>query len=322
MNIKDLIEAYKTDRDSPYHDLRFYTRKHYDALCKRIEADIGTKDVAEIKAREIKHWHQEFLNAGIVSMGHSVMGQMRIICGFGSTILDDDDCRKLSQMLGDMRFRMARPRIERLTFEQAIALRGQAHGMGLRSIAFMQSFQWDLALRQKDGLGEWVPVGEPGVSDTLWHGQKWLRGARWEEIDENLIFTHITSKRQKEIVRNLNLAPMVIQEMMLAFGSVARSKMPASGPIIVCETSGRPWFPAEFRRLWRLCATKAGIQRTVRNMDTRAGAITEALDAGVPLDKVRKMATHSDASTTSRYSRGESEAADDVMKERVASRGI
>ena len=39
-------------------------------------------------------------------------------------------------------------------------------------------------------------------------------------------------------------------------------------------------------------------------MDARAGAITEADDAGADLDEIRSTAAHSQASTTVRYMRG------------------
>src|SRR4029077_12280776 len=99
-----------------------------------------------------------------------------------------------------------------------------------------------------------------------------------------------TSKRQKEITVDLKLAPMVMEEL----GHVARSQLPARGPIILADGNGIPWYQVEFRRNWRLAANAAGIPKSIKNMDTRAGAITEALAAGAPIESVRKGATHSD----------------------------
>lgn len=240
--------------------------------------------ISEIKARQLLHWHEQFLAADTVAMVHSVIGMLRIISGFG----------RLSLVLSKMRFKMAKPRVERLTAEQAVVLRAEAHKADRRSIALAQAFQFELMLRQKDVIGEWVPENEPGESYTFDWENKWLRGLMWEEIDENLILTHVTSKRQKEITINLNHAPMVIQEFMLAFGAVARNKMPEHGPIVVSEASGLPWYASEFRRNFRMIARKAGIPDAVKNMDTRAGAISEATDAGAPLEHVRHASTHSD----------------------------
>jgi hypothetical protein len=41
-----------------------------------------------------------------------------------------------------------------------------------------------------------------------------------------------------------------------------------------------------------------------RNMDARAGGISEADDAGADLDSIRSHAGHTQASTTARYIRG------------------
>jgi hypothetical protein len=51
--------------------------------------------------------------------------------------------------------------------------------------------------------------------------------------------------------------------------------MPLRGPIIVSETTDRPWIVAEFRRYWRKAADLAGVPRTVRNADSSTGATKE-----------------------------------------------
>ena len=76
----------------------------------------------------------------------------------------------------------------------------------------------------------------------------------------------------------------------------------------------------EFRRFWRIVATDAGIPVHVRNMDTRAGAISEAADAGVALEDIRHAATHSDVKMTARSSRGSEDKIARVMATRAASR--
>ncbi len=67
-------------------------------------------------------------------------------------------------------------------------------------------------------------------------------------------------------------------------------------------------------------AELAGIPRTVRNMDSRAGAISEATDAGADLEHVRHAATQSDIAMTQRYSRGSVEKVAGVMAQRTAHR--
>jgi len=59
-----------------------------------------------------------------------------------------------------------------------------------------------------------------------------------------------------------------------------------------------------YAREWRIVARAAGIPDHIKNMDARAGAMTEADDAGASLDDIRLKAGHSNASTTVRYVRG------------------
>jgi hypothetical protein len=196
-----------------------------------------------------------------------------------------------------MKFPHGDPRETFLTAEQAQAVILTAHSFGWHSIAFAQAIQFELLLRQKDVIGEWVPVAEPGKSSLIWRGQKWLRGIRWEEIDENLVLRHMTSKKQKRIEVDLNLAPMVMECLAFLGGRKA------SGPVILNEITGAPWSPAEFRRKWRIVAEWAGVPKEVKNMDSRAGGITEASTAGVELEHIRHAATHSNIAMTQRYSR-------------------
>jgi hypothetical protein len=53
---------------------------------------------------------------------------------------------------------------------------------------------------------------------------------------------------------------------------VRRSDLPASGPLIICEATARPWEGELFRRKWRAVANIASVPRSVKNMDSRAGA--------------------------------------------------
>jgi hypothetical protein len=314
-SLRSLIACYRNDADSPYRKLRYRTKIYYDTLCRRIEHDHEDEQIADIKARTMLRWHEDWTAGGHVAMAHAMVGMARTLFGFGATILEDEQCERLCGVLHKMRFTMAKPRSERLTAEQVIAIRAQAHRMGLHSLALAQAIQFEAMLRQKDVIGEWVPMSEPGMSDVTHRGQKWLRGIRWSEIDDDLILRHTTSKRQKDVEVDLKLAPMVMEEFR-RFGGA----MPSAGPVIVSELRDLPWVDHEFRRQWRVVAHACGISEAIRNMDSRAGAISEATDAGADLEHVRHAATHSDISMTQRYSRGGAEKTAGVMQKRVAHR--
>ncbi len=323
--LRSLINCYQTDPDSSYHKKRYAVRRNHDFLLKRIAERQGNEELRDIKARVLLAWHKDWSNDGQkLAMAHAIIGQYRVLFGFGANFLEDPDCERLCGVMGKMRFPMAKPRVERMTADQAIALRTQAHRRGWNFLAMAQAFQFELMLRQKDAIGEWVPLSEPGISDTIKPGEKWIMGIRWEEIDDNLVLRHNTSKRGKDIEVNLRLAPMILEELA-NFGKVAvadltRAALPASGPVILCEVTGLPWRTAEFRRKWRIVADMAGIPKEVRNMDSRAGGITEASDAGADLEHIRHAATHSDIAMTQKYSRGSTDKIANVMRIRVESR--
>lgn len=324
--IRDLIAAYITDPVSPYRKLRHRTRVNYDGMLRRIETDYGDAALGAIKYRTLLEWHGAWSVAGKhIPMAHSLMGMVRTLIGFGLTFMEDAQCERLCAVLHRMRFEMGKPREQVLTAQQAIALRAQAHKDNLGSIALAQALQFEGTFRQKDIIGEWVPVSEPGMSEvTSERYGKWLRGLRWNSIDDNLILRHVTSKRQKLVEVDLTLAPMALEELQAAFchfgEPLTRAMLPKTGPVIIDEETGRPYLTHKFRRKWRELARAVGIPDDVQNRDSRAGAITEATDAGAELEDVRHAAAHSNTSMTARYSRGAAKKTATVMKKRAAHR--
>lgn len=320
ITLADLITAYRADPSSTYRRLRYHVRVRHDQMLARVCEQHGTFALSDINARLVLAWHQEWMggeHGTKVAIAHAFVAQLRTLFSFGATLLEDPGCDRLSGVMHKLRFASPPPRTERLTAEQAIAVRKAAHELGLPSIAFAQALQFECILRQKDIIGELIPVEEPGIGLAHKHGKKWMRGLLWSEIDENLILRHVTSKKQKLIEVDLRNAPMVIEELSFLCHV---DPGPKSGPIIICEYSGRPFIAGEFRRKWRLAADRAGIPKSIFNMDSRAGAITEATDAGAELEHVRHAATHSNISMTQRYSRGAAEKIVKVQQQRNAHR--
>lgn len=318
LTLGGLIEAYQTDPISTFHKLRFHVRKNHVTLLRRLVTQYGDIELNAIRAREIRTWHLGWLGDGSKhAMAHSFVGQLRTLCRFGLTMLEDEECERLCIVLNKLRFQAPLPRTDFLTAAQVDAVRKTAHEWcGWDSIAWANSLQYEVMLRQKDVIGEWVPLSEPGESDVVWRDQKWLRGLRWSEIDDNLILRHTTSKRQKPIEFDLKLAPMVMSELKLMAPEILeidlisgetvvnRHLLPAKGPAVLNELTAMPWSPAEFRRKWRIVAGIAKIPKNIRNMDSRAGAITEATEAGIPIEHIKHAATHADIQQTQKYARG------------------
>jgi len=307
--INTLIACYQRDPDSPFHKLRWNSRNNYENLMRRLKQEYGDEPLVDIKARTLLRWHEGWTGTkGHHAMAHSMIAIVRTLMTFGATILESAECSRLKTILGDMRFTMPKARTERITAEQVVAIRAAAHKIGQPSVALAQAFQFECILRQKDVIGEWVPAGEPGLSEVVDGGTKWLRGIRWSEIDDNMILRHTTSKKQKDVEVDLNLAPMVMEELQRL------PSIPKTGPIVVYEATGIPYRGAQFRKLWRLVATVAGVPDAIYNMDSRSGAISEATDAGADLEHVRHAATHSDIKMTQRYSRNAAEKTANVQR--------
>jgi hypothetical protein len=266
-----LIGSYRKHERSPYHQLKHKVRLNYDHSLNRLDSEIGPERIATWSAESVQRAYDEkWAAGGKVAMGHGMVGKLRLLCTFGSTILNDDACTRLSAILGNMRFPVSKGRSERLTREQVRAIRVTAREQfGWESIALATAIQFEFPMFwQMDIIGEWVPLSEPGTSDIMKEDEKWLRGLRWSDIDDSMIMRReITSgrKNQRKIVEfDLKRFAMTMEEL---------NRVPPwrrKGAVVVCEFSALPWSAAEFRRKWRIVANKAGIPANIRSSDIGA----------------------------------------------------
>jgi hypothetical protein len=251
------------------------------------------------------------------------------------SLLGIEDCVRLGMIMHDFKAESGKRGQKSLTSEHVDAIRYKARiQFGWPSLALAQAFQFECTFRQKDIIGEWVPLEEPGISDVIDRSEKWIRGIMWQEIDDNLILRHTTSKKQKDAEVDLKLAPMVLEELRELTGgepvvtidkatkkvTVHRHLLPAAGPIVICDTNGLPWTDCEFRRKWRKVANAAGVPKDRKNMGSRHGAIEEAIQSGVPVEFVRHAATHSNVSQTLAYDQSQAKSTARTMEARVEHR--
>lgn len=264
-----LIAVYRSHPESPYHHLKHNVRRDYDGALRRLVEDIGSEKIADWSAQRIKSVYDGIWAAGgKVAMGRSMVSKLRLLCSFGSTVLNDDGCTRLSNIISNMRIPVAKSKAARMTRDQARAIRVTARTQfGWDSIALAQAIQFEFPkLRQADVIGEWVPLSEPGESDIVKDGEKWIRGLRWSDIDEHLVLrctltSGRSSSERKEVEYRLSRSQMTMEEI----NRVPLDKR--KGPLVICEFTGQPWSSNEFRRKWRIVADKAGIPANVRNGD-------------------------------------------------------
>ena len=331
--IKSLSRFYQTDKDSPFKTLRYKSRLRYANRLEIIETALGSVRVLSITFRDLKRWYEEFAARRMLPRAYDLIVQLKLLFRFGKLALPKSSgCADVCAILEEMEFAGGqRRRKEYLTYVQAKLVCDAAHGRKRPSIALTQAFMIECGLRQKDMIGEWVPLTEPGVTDVFSGPRKWLMGARWEEIDANFVWKHRLSKSVKGQAAIMDADAGQTEEFdLLAFPLVKaeleriapldRANFPASGPIIVYEKTGRPWCTSEFRRQWRLCAKSAGIPSDVQNRDSRPGAATEAELAGAPPDTVRRLLGHARGETTEIYRRGNREVRSNIAKLRAEKR--
>jgi hypothetical protein len=317
MNLSTLMRHYRTDPVSNYAKLEYCTRRYYDRLMAHILRTVGDPEIAEIKGRTVHLWHQQWTDDGHkVSIGHALVGMMRTLVNFGFFALDDADCERAATILSKGRFANGKPRTVRITRDQVLAIANFARPMA-PMLALAQVLQFEFSWRQKDVIGEWVPVSEPGLSDihrvTKKGPLKWIKGVRWEEIDADGLVHHVTSKRKKLSEPTLAYAPLTCAEIDRMFPE----GRPKFGPIILYQDTGLPYDADKFREHWRAAAIAVGVPLNVQNRDSRAGGISEAIQLGCPVEHVRDMATHSDVSQTYDYSRANRENTHEVMRLRM-----
>jgi hypothetical protein len=327
MKLRKLIRRYQDDPLSGWHKLRHATRQNHRNLLCQIDGRYGGTRLKKIKGRTLLKWHAEWLDGTKYSAARAFIKKIRVLFGFGLAILEDGDCARIRQVMSAMRFPAAPKRTERLTAEQAIAVRQRAWRGGWGSLALAQALQFEVMLRQKDVIGEHLPAKlKEGGEGIAVGDEKWVRGLLWSEISDNLILRHTTSKTGKPVVVDLKLAPMVMEDLR-RMGVVSRRGPPRmverrEGPVIANETTCLPWYAFEFRRLWRSIARAEGIPDNVCNMHSRHGGISEAFDSGAEPDFIRDAATHSELATTQGYNRGsELERSSAVLKARARRRG-
>jgi hypothetical protein len=268
LTIEMLAELYRTDKRSPYQEVRPASRKQYDKMIRQVVKRCGNAKVADLEAPKLQGFYDEYANAGKISMGHGVITQLRGLARFGMTELRDTDCEKLAFILHGMHFQNVESRKAKpLSPEQVAAIIAKAHELGFHSLALAQALQFHLGMKQADVIGQWVPLADSVYSEIIYKNQKWARGLRWNQINDDWILEYIPSSGGDAVQWRLTDYPAVMAEIKDALRRLdSRSK---SGPVIIDERSGRPYHENQFRLDWRKAADAVGIPKTVYNKDSR-----------------------------------------------------
>lgn len=279
LTLKQLIDCYRTDPYSDFLKLQHQVRRKHDGELTRLIESYGSTKLRDIRLRTLLVWYRDWLADGKTARARSAVSRLRELFRFGS-ILEDSECDRLFEAVGKIRLESSPPRTVQMTADHARAICETAHrNFGWSMIALAQALQFELLLGQKDVIGEWVPLAEPGEPFLIHQERKWLRGLQWSDIDKNLILRHAVGSSGRRIEVDLRTAPMVLEELKFQVAGFRTDlstmtledligSLPSRGPVVYCDTNGLPWSTAEFRRKWRLVAREAGVPDNVTNRDS------------------------------------------------------
>jgi len=302
--ILSLSRRYQVDEASPFQRLKHNTRRTDLYTLKLIEKAFGKRALAALRIGDFYRWYDEAKKPERpgkperVRRAYGIIKKLRELFAYG-IMAELPECKRLYEILAHARFAQPARRRIAMELEHVEAFIPRAIEMGRLSLALGTAMQFETALRQKDVIGEWEPIPDgQEASSIVLNGRQWVNGLLWSDIAADMVLRKVTTKTGAIAAHDLKVCPLVLKCL---------ETIPANrriGPLIVDETAGRPYAESAYGREWRIVAKAAGIPDHVWNMDARAGAITEAEDAGADLDHIRSAAAHAQVSTTVRYLRG------------------
>ncbi len=194
-----------------------------------------------------------------------------------------------------------------MTHAQCLAIIQKSVELGYPSIGFVEAVKFETGLRRIDVIGEWQPDQDGGP--FKWHG------LTNKDLSRDLILTLKTSKTGAAVARDLTVMPLV-REALKAY------TIPDIGPVVISEDTGRPWWENKYTTRFRTIRDAAGVSSEIWSMDSRAGAVSETIEATGSIEAARELATHSTTKMTMRYARNDGlEASRRVAKARAVKRG-
>jgi integrase len=297
-----LFRQYRLRPESPFARVKWNTaQKDYSWRLDALEAAAGDVRVSQVNLSFLRRLYEDASDGGAhITKAHKLMGMLRRVFSFG-VAAEIEGCDRVAAILANTTFEAPARRAVAMSADQALCFVDVAKGNARSSLALGTALQFECGMRQKDVIGEWEPIPAGGpTSNWVMNGRQWANGLTWSHIDDNWRLTKRTTKTGSVISHDLTLCPMAF-ELLEAVPESQRV-----GPIIIDEKAGRPYANNRYQEEWRVVANAAGLPKDLRNMDARAGAATEADEAGAALDDIRPTLGHSDSRTTARYVRGQS----------------
>lgn len=286
--IKALIDLYKWDKSSSLHSVKHSTRiRDYEPSLRVLAKNVGDRSISKLKASDFKTWYAKWRRKGHRRASGAIK-LLRIILSYGSGE-KLPACSTARGILSDIRFEQPPSREIAMTYEQCLAIVLKSQELKCPSIGFVEALKFESALRRIDVIGEWEPSEDGGPF-------KWT-GPTAKNLSKDLVLSIKTSKTGSDAARDLKVMPLVTE-------ALKSYRIPDIGPLVIDEDHGKPYWENRYAEKYRTVRDAAGVPSNVWSMDSRAGAVSETVEATGSLEDARVLATHTTTKTTQRYNRG------------------
>lgn len=294
-----LIKCYRHDKTSSLHTVKHSTKiRDYEPSLRVLDKSVGKRRIDRLVASDFKRWYTDWRKKGHRRAAGAIK-LLRLIISYGAGERLHG-CAEARAILSDMRFEQPASRDVVMTYEQCLAIVKKSAELECPSIGFVEAVKFETALRRIDVIGEWAPHADGG--EFRWSG------LMAKDISKDMILTLKTSKTGAAVARDLKSYPLVA-EALKAY------RMPDIGPVVIDEDYGKPYWDNRYTEKFKKVREAAGVPSNVWSMDSRAGAVTETVEATGSLEMAGNLATHSTTKTTRRYSRGDGLAESRIVAE-------
>lgn len=305
---------------SSFSTVSHTTRRGYVADLKVIMESVGARLVRNVTVLDVKNWYQQWRKGVMYEDGsvgpertaraHNAVAMVRMVLRFMAA-LRHADCKLLAEELANVQFEREGAREQELTYQHVRSFIKTAFELADRGIlpreralymAIGTASQFELMLRQKDIIGDWMPrradARHPaGISLLHLEDETWRGFYTWEAIPGWRWRTRTSKSKYRAAVE------FDLQIYDLLFPLLQMVPADQRQGAIVKGEHGLPIRYRSYAKWWRQIASAAGIPADVQSMDARAGGATEAEEAMVDIDLLKVGLTHTQESTTVRYIR-------------------
>ncbi len=248
-----------------------------------------------------------------IDRAHDAISMFRTVIRFLAS-LRIPEAKLLNEELKLVKFEKGGAREQEMTYNYVMAFCRKAEEFGAAGImppartmymALGTVAQFELLLRQKDIIGERIPLNRKASGRAVPQGAsiiecgsfRWTGFFTWENIP-GWRWRMKTSKSKYRSAADFDL-----RNFGLLLPRLEAVPIEDRVGAIIKDETGRPVREGSYRRWFRQIARAAGIPDDVWNMDTRAGGATEAENLGADIRHIQGALTHSKETTTGRYLR-------------------